>query len=353
MKDNIGWIFYKGIYRNLDIDNPAIDANLLQEIENKIFRKAGSFSDDYIASYGFKLKVAYPGLLIGIGYAHGIPDDNDDIKSGFYFDYISGYPVIPGSSVKGILKSFFGGDEPCKDEFLGEKSKLIKDILQKQNVDIEKLRKEIFDGVDKSGKDISIYKRDKFLDAYVLNVKDKFLIFDYITPHKKQFKDPEPIRFLKVAPGVEFLFNFELNDGIISAEEKERLFFELLKLNGVGAKTNSGYGSFEDEKISYNHSFRKTKREEIEKKRQKLIEEQKKQELLKKLPPHERIFEKFKDNLSELINDIEEIAKKEEADIVELAKLIKKELQKSPKNWEKAKKKALKRKEKIQKILNS
>jgi len=349
MQGNIGWIFYKGIYRNLNINNPVIDGNLLQEIENKIFRKAQTFSDDYIASYGFKLKVAYPGLLIGTGYFHGIPDDNNDVKSGFYFDYISGYPVIPGSSVKGVLKSFFGGDEPCKDKFLEEKSKLIKDILQK-DMDIEKLRKEIFNGVDENEKDINIYKRDKFLDAYILNVKDKFLVFDYITPHE-QFKDPVPIRFLKVAPGVEFVFNFELNDGIISAEEKEKLFFELLKLNGVGAKTNSGYGSFEEEQISYNHSFRQSKREEIENKKQKLIEEKRKQEELKKLPPHKRIFEEFKNNLAELINNIEEITKKEEADIEEIAKLIKKELQKNPKNWEKAKQRALKRKEKIEKIL--
>jgi len=344
MQGNIGWMFYKGIYRNLDINNPAIDGNLLQEIENNIFRKAESFSDDYIASYGFKLKVAYPGLLIGTGYFHGIPNDNNDIKSGFYFDYISGYPVIPGSSVKGVLRSFFEG------EFLEEKQEFIEDILKKR-IDIEILKDEIFEGIDKKGNPITIYKRDKFLDAYVLNARDKFLVFDYITPHE-QFKEPVPIRFLKVAPGVEFLFNFELNDGIISAKEKEKLFFELIKLNGVGAKTNSGYGSFEDEAISYNHSFRKIRREEIENKKQKLIEEKRKQETLKKLPPHKRIFEEFKNSLSELINDIEEIVEKEKADIVELAKLIKQELEKDPKNWEKAKKKALKRKEKIQKILN-
>ena len=337
---NLGWAFYKGLYRELNNDN--INPNLLNDISRAIFSKSQNFID-YVAPYGFKLKVAYPGLLIGSGYIHGLPDDNNDTKIGFYFDYISGYPVIPGSSVKGILRSFFEG------EYLDEKKELIQEILNK-NINIEMLKNEIFEGVDENNKDISIYKRDKFLDAYIESARDGVFGFDYITPHE-EFQEPVPIKFLKVKAGVEFVFNFDLKDGIISAKEKEKLFFELIKLHGVGAKTNSGYGSFEDDSLNYSYEIRKQKREEIEKERLKKLEEAQKQEELKKLPPHKRIFESYKSNLVELINDIENIANKENADIKELAKLIKNELQKSPKNWEKAKQKALKRKEKIQKIL--
>ena len=339
---NAGWAFYKGIYRNLT-ENNQIDNYLLEQIHNMIFSKNNSFNNDYIAPYGFKLKVAYPGLIIGSGYIHGIPDDNNDTKVGFYFDYISGYPVIPGSSVKGVIRSFFEG------EFLKEKQELLKSILQK-DIDIENLKNEIFEGIDESRESISIYKRDKFLDAYVESVNDSLFAFDYITPHK-EFKEPVPIKFLKVRPGVEFVFNFDLKDGIISAKEKEKLFFEIIKLHGIGAKTNSGFGNFEDETISYNSNVRIIKREEIEKEKQKKLEEKKQKELLKTLPPHKRIFEENKSDLAILINNIEEICKKENVDIVELAKLIKKELQKSSKDWDKAKKKAEKRKVKIQKIL--
>ena len=338
---NAGWAFYKGIYRNLN-ENNNIDENMLSEIQNIIFKKSQIFVN-YIAPYGFKLKVAYPGLLIGSGYIHGIPDDNNDTKIGFYFDYISGYPVIPGSSVKGVLRSFFEG------EFLKEKQDLINKLLNKK-IDIEILKNEIFKGIDKNNNPINIYKRDKFLDAYVESARDGLFAFDYITPHE-EFKEPVPVKFLKVKPGVEFVFNFDLQDGIISAEEKETLFFKLIKLHGVGAKTNSGYGHFEDEEISINHNYRKLKREEIEKEKQKALEEEKRKELLQNLPPHKRVFEKYKNDISTLINNLEEIANQEKVGIIALAKLIKKELQKSPKTWEKAKQKALKRKEKIQKIL--
>jgi CRISPR-associated protein Cmr6 len=338
---NTGWKFYKGIYRNLSQESEHIDESILNEIENTLFDKKKRFFD-YVAPYGFKLKVSYPGLLIGIGYIHGLPNDDKDIKVGFYFDYVSGYPVIPGSSVKGVLRNFFEG------EFLEDKQQLINEILNK-NVDINILKNEIFEGIDKEGNPINIYERDKFLDVFIESA-GKIFVFDYITPHK-EFTDPVPIKFLKIRPGVEFVFNFELYDGIISAKEKEQLFFELLKIHGIGAKTNSGYGHFEDSNISMHSDDRLRQREEVANQRKKAIEEKRKKEELKKLPPHKRIFEEYKTNLAELINNIENISTKENADIIELAKLIKSELQKNPKTWDNAKKKALKRKEKIQKIL--
>ena len=58
----------------------------------------------------FTLKTEYPGLLIGAGYPHDAKLD-EAIKCGFTFDYVTGIPYIPGSSLKGMLRSFFPGNQ--------------------------------------------------------------------------------------------------------------------------------------------------------------------------------------------------------------------------------------------------
>ncbi|KIM08833.1 MAG: hypothetical protein KU29_03695 [Sulfurovum sp. FS06-10] len=84
----------------------------------------------------------------------------------------------------------------------------------------------------------------------------KILSDDYITPHKNRDKktdeqgkllpneifNPIPLRFIKVLPDVEFLFDFILTDGVISKEQKLQLFQTILVDLGIGAKTNVGYG---------------------------------------------------------------------------------------------------------------
>ena len=61
----------------------------------------------------FSLKTKYPGLLIGVGNAHG-SGGLGDIDLGFSFDYVTGCPYIPGSTVKGVLRSAFAHDEYIK-----------------------------------------------------------------------------------------------------------------------------------------------------------------------------------------------------------------------------------------------
>lgn len=351
MGGNLGWKFYKGLYRNLSVDDPQIDKEILKSLESKFFSSNETLSNDFIAPYGFKIKVAYPGLLIGIGYSHGIPNSDDDIKNGFYFDFTSGYPVIPGSSIKGVIRSFFP-DYEKKDRYKKEKEEFIKNLIKElfnKDVDVKRLFYEIFEGMAEN-EPINIYKRDKFLDANIANAPGKIMTLDYITPHE-EFDDPTPIRMLKVKPEVEFSFNFILHDGILSAKEKEELFFNILKFSGLGAKTNSGYGHISDDKLRDSSDERKERIKAIKKKKEDEIKKQKQKEKLKNLPLEERIFNEYKNNLPELIANIENITKKENADIVKLAKLIKAELQKIPANWEKAKQKKLKRKQKIQKIL--
>ena len=73
------------------------------------------FSKDQGRYIHFELKTTYPGALIGSGLVHGVGDDHE-IKIGFQFDYVSGLPYIPGSSVKGILRSMFGKADYIKEK---------------------------------------------------------------------------------------------------------------------------------------------------------------------------------------------------------------------------------------------
>lgn len=325
---NLGWLFYKKLYS--DVAGNKVKQNYIKKL---VQTPVHSFEDGVSHTHGFELRVLYPGLLIGTGYMHGLPNDENDIKTGFFLDHTYGTPVVPGSSVKGVLRSFFEG------EHLDEKKELICQILGK-SVDLGVLVDEIFEG-----KERSIYKRDIFLDALVQGN----LAIDYITPHE-EFKDPNPIRILKIAPNSTVEFRFILRDGIISADEKEKLFFELLQLGDVGAKVRVGYGNLQPlHSLEY---FRQKRQEAKEERRKKLLE-QKKKEQLANMPLEERLFLEHKESntLTDLINKMR--GNKIEADYKKLAKLIKSELQKNTKTWEKAKKKALDRKKFIESLLKN
>lgn len=232
---NLGWLYYKEMYRN------GNDEQHIKDTLEKVF-KAGGSDVSFDNEQSFKLKTIYPGLLIGSGYIHGLSNDVD-AKIGFYFDHTSGFPTIPGSSVKGTLRSLFGFHTNKKDKYQKEKEELIREMTGKKDLDVKLLVDDIFEGKDENGKPKSIYERDIFYEARVsnLNIKE-----DYLTPHKEPLKNPTPIKFIKIAGGVSFEFSFQLHDGGgLSADEKLKLFFQLLQLGGVGAKTNVGYGQFE------------------------------------------------------------------------------------------------------------
>jgi CRISPR-associated protein Cmr6 len=201
-------------------------------------------------AHSFELTTLYPGLLTGSGYSHGLSSDYD-AKIGFYFDHTSGLPMIPGSSVKGVLRSLFGlpfGHQ--KDPYCKRKEEMIRSLLGRgEDFDVRMLAEAIFEGTVE-GKSLGMYKRDVFHDARVTATSGKVLADDYITPHGDPLKNPVPIRFLKVPGGVTFTFAFRLVDTrvgeeTVTAAEKEELFFQLLQFHGIGAKTNVGYGQFE------------------------------------------------------------------------------------------------------------
>lgn len=195
------------------------------------------------------MRVQAPGLLIGSGLAHGLPGSEEDVKTGLQFDYTSGLPVIPGSSVKGVIRSAFPTIVADAGKLNYIKS-LIADIpefsaLGLEDNDILELGNQMFNHGD-------IFA-DALLVGYGTRMKqqgpvNQVLAEDYITPHTGgPLAQPIPIKIVKVAPGVTFAFCYKFNVTKINSKEvtakmKESLCTAILQDLGIGAKTNVGYG---------------------------------------------------------------------------------------------------------------
>lgn len=209
------------------------------------------------------MRVQAPGLLVGSGLAHGLPGSEEDVKTGLQFDYTSGLPVIPGSSVKGVIRSAFPTIKEDKEqsnvadaEKLNYIKSLIADIpkfsaLGLEDKDILELGNQMFNHGD-------IFA-DALLVGYGTRTKQQVpvkqvLAEDYITPHTGgPLAQPIPIKIVKVAPGVTFAFCFKFNETkigakVVSASMKKALCAAILQDFGVGAKTNVGYGVLKEVK---------------------------------------------------------------------------------------------------------
>lgn len=203
------------------------------------------------------MRVQAPGLLIGSGLAHGLPGSEEDVKTGLQFDYTSGLPVIPGSSVKGVIRSAFPTikeDKEQSNEADAEKLNYIKSLIADvpefsalglKDKDILELGNQMFNHGD-------IFA-DALLVGYGTRMKQhgpvkQVLTEDYITPHTGgPLAQPVPIKIVKVAPGVTFAFCFKFSETkigakVVSASMKKALCTAILQDLGVGAKTNVGYG---------------------------------------------------------------------------------------------------------------
>lgn len=197
----------------------------------------------------FLMKTVYPGLLLGIGAMHSAKTGNEETKLGFSIDYVTGLPIIPGSTIKGLLRSVFINHPDYVVSCLATTQIESETILKKIELEIFGDRhpfdssKEIEQNENELGIDI-------FFDALpVYPDKNGHIYgFDYITPHKAEdgmdgLKNPVPLKMLKVMPEVTFLFRFQLRESkILSVNQKLKLFQQIFLDLGVGAKTNVGYG---------------------------------------------------------------------------------------------------------------
>lgn len=294
---NYGWKFYRDYFN--DVDFRVTDKKKQEEKfkpKNNAFEKARliPLSSNSNNPQGFSLKLLYPGLLSGVGYTMGVGMVGE-FKIGFYFDHTTGMPVIPGSSIKGVLRSVFpvwqgeGLNSKLKRSSKNDEQKarfvwnLISNI---PNIDATKFSKkddktfltenekkiirqielEIFEGrniekelekpLEPAEEFLGIYNADVFFDAFVEKAvegddeptKDHFFGTDSITPHgDNPLRNPNPLLFLKVLPGTTWRFCFDLKDGFyLNAKQKEELFKQIILTIGIGAKTNVGYGQFEE-----------------------------------------------------------------------------------------------------------
>jgi CRISPR-associated protein Cmr6 len=316
---NIGWLYFKDYLRENNSPSQLFNRvrNLNKERSEEIFKEHFAEKNQAILEQEFSantsaalvselaksiisLKTVYPGLTLGTGYTHEI-NETGEFKLGFFFDHATGYPCIPGSTVKGCLRGMFPQKEheemankdekynylasvirelPGLDKEIIAKNELGEEYDQKEHLKreafIDRLEMEIFEGkkpVIKQDGTIEnqpncIYERDIFFDAYLVSTQHPainrssyqnskpFIGEDYITPHVNRknpamspFTNPVPLMFLKILPEVSIQFQFDLKsreDGLISKEQKEELFRRLLIDFGIGAKTNVGYGQFDE-----------------------------------------------------------------------------------------------------------
>lgn len=261
---NAGWLFYRDYYRDMDIDPYPIkveDKDKGTDQEIRFQRKNEQLLSATLGELGeqnkqliealqpticFDLTTTYPGLLIGSGLAHGTGMDHD-LKIGLSFDYTTGLPYVAGSAVKGVLRSLFPSlakeiskEDRLRIDYLNEKCQ------KKLSADEwKKLTAMLFDA-NRAG---TAPSRVLFFDAMIIgstNQSGQILGDDFITPHKSPIKNPIPLQFLKVLPGVTFRFAFRMDNrvGELTVEQVGALFCAILLDVGVGAKTNVGYGQF-------------------------------------------------------------------------------------------------------------
>lgn len=231
---NLNLLYNKKYYKfkkNHSTDNPnnfIVDEDVVKSANKSLINYTFS-PEDYIVMpsdeiKNFVLYTTYPGTIVGLENLHSYSSKNA-VKLGFTFDYVTGQPYIPGSTVKGILKHAIINFDKNESTPIAVFEKYDKDALIKCL--FEECRVIYYDAV------ISKDNNGTILD------------FDYITPHNSDIYNPKPNKFLKIKPNVGIEFRFEFIDLPETLNENELLsyFKEVLMIVGVGAKTSVGYGA--------------------------------------------------------------------------------------------------------------
>ncbi len=252
--ENMHYIFcreyFEGKGGTLDLSGRT-DNTALVEQRNRDLINFSFCSFDFLAPVRacdgfctFSLYVTYPGLLIGVGSPHDA-SVKGAINGGFSFDYVTGLPVIPGSSLKGILRSCFSGGG-SREERRERQAWLRSQLPDRHDMDMDALETACFE------------KNDVFLGVYPFPFQgtEKLLEKENFAP-QKELSDPNILTFVKLRPNVKLDFAFLLFDDEqngFSAEDKQALYRKLLLEVGVGAKTNEGYGRLSANRLSGNQA---------------------------------------------------------------------------------------------------
>ncbi len=199
-------------------------------------------------------KTNYPGMIFGTGNPHETKNDAEkknsegQLEVGFNFDFVTGFPVYPGSSLKGAIRSPIQHAEK-EAEYQKYLSEIISDAIHKDVV-IDKEKANTLLNVFEENEDV-------FYDVYVTYVEDnvsKIMDIDYITPHGDPLKDPTPISMLRLMPGVNITVCIKIKDDcdlgefVITPEQRFEIYNSIIQDFGLGAKTNVGYGKLTKKK---------------------------------------------------------------------------------------------------------
>ncbi|MCB0643322.1 MAG: hypothetical protein KDC44_16850 [Phaeodactylibacter sp.] len=272
-KKNIGWAFYKDYFSQKDQpgETPAI--------EEKLTSKEGGFSDKIVdtkklkgafdlveknksleklelnnyrttvealherfrltADVWFSVQTNGRGFLSGIGNSHELGLE-EEYSLGFHFDHTSGLPMVPGSSLKGALRSAFSRKVlPAMMNFCG--------FPQVEPADVSLLEAYLFDG-QWAGKNLPSAEQMHFIGGAPEFWCGSLLERDTITPHTRgKLPKPTPLPFLKIPAGVTFKFYFSIPKRWkpeVPSSKVLLLFLLCIHRFGLGAKTNYDFGRF-------------------------------------------------------------------------------------------------------------
>ena len=255
-------------------DASSLNKELVDLFKQDVLDEAFSFSMTRVEkleaknTYTFKMKVLYPGLLIGTGYPHMTGKPTGEIQIGCSFDYVTGLPYYPGSSLKGTLRHPFNmATSNCdsSEEYLD----YLREIFNKSEIAADEIRKFIdqtFNGCEEGeAEGLPMQSRDVFYDSYPIGfasdgAPSRLMKLDNLAPHidketrkPNTLKNPIPLTMIRVMPNTCFAFQMKLHDVIgdngevlFSAKEKLEAFKAILTDFGIGAKTNVGYGNLEE-----------------------------------------------------------------------------------------------------------
>lgn len=207
MEGNIGWKYNKAYFYNLRGDTTK--GGLLKKQNDELLgaicdgsslKQLSEVWKNIIAKdeniFQVELTTSYPGLITGIGVSHQTTlkwmDKNDQIpefKLGITFDYTTGLPIIPGSSIKGVLRSFFPVMNQnkfcdCYEEKINYIAAIIHMVCQlvsylnNEKAEKQKFRKDLL--IDKSGM-YAAQSKDELLSQYKKERENEILNLEGIS----------------------------------------------------------------------------------------------------------------------------------------------------------------------------
>lgn len=238
---NLGYQFNRRLYPpRLDMSEKDREKFTKAAIEQHAILKPRAVEETEIqGNTRFCMRIGNPGLLVGIGLLHSIRDSDVDFKLGFAFDHTTGLPYVPGSSIKGVLRSAFI-----------ENTQYVLGLLEAENVTIS-LEDCVTFLFENTVEQVEPWRpRSIYYDAFPQSegtMKQQLMGWDAITRHPSLTSNPNPVKMIKVMPGVRFRFQFECYDhpdaqSGLTAKAQVAVFQRIMEDWGIGAKTNTGYG---------------------------------------------------------------------------------------------------------------